>query len=251
MALASDSGCSRSPVTRSAFRSSRLRLSLVGRSSSRKSAPPASNARATCVPTKPVAPVTKAFIQASAQQQPPATLAPAFLVYRWSALRLFQLLRLDLNAGFTGGALFPVLAHPRFPALAGSRVAAGKGERRNVRVRNRNLVARIAGNDAHYRLRQRRPGAPIENVAFNLVPVPLGDGDVAAIIECPLQRQAQLVVAGQLGHPPFQLFVSRAFCDFKLVRVNRMFGAGVAWSTSGHYCEPSAAAELEIWMSGL
>src|SRR5258708_7009607 len=57
-----ESGSRRSPATRSARMSAMLSVRLEVRTSSRRSAPCAASSRATWHPTKPVAPVTKAFI---------------------------------------------------------------------------------------------------------------------------------------------------------------------------------------------
>src|SRR6478609_3858472 len=62
MAFFSDSGSRRSPLAVSARRSAILSRRLVERTSNRRSAPCAASARATWLPTNPVAPVMKAFM---------------------------------------------------------------------------------------------------------------------------------------------------------------------------------------------
>src|SRR5882724_8403036 len=62
MADLSDPGSRRSPVAVSARKSAILSRRLVERTSNRRSAPCAAKARATWLPTNPVAPVMKAFM---------------------------------------------------------------------------------------------------------------------------------------------------------------------------------------------
>src|SRR5207253_3159538 len=99
-------------------------------------APCAANSRATCEPINPVAPVTKALIIRMRYQKTWRAMCPPLL---HNKSKLIQLFCFDLES-LARLAFFPILAHPRFPALAGGGVAAAEGERCDVAIGDRDFI---------------------------------------------------------------------------------------------------------------
>src|ERR1051326_365748 len=131
---------------------------LAGLTSSRRSAPADARARATCAPTKQVAPVMKALMLLFYRERKEGPLLEQrclgtpvqsadlarishrchksirerYGVSRFARnfrKKLFQRFRLDSDVLLAGGLLLPVLAHPGLKALARGGVAAGEGQR--------------------------------------------------------------------------------------------------------------------------
>src|SRR6202044_3991938 len=96
---------------------------------------------------------------------------------------LFEGLGLEACAAFTSGLFFPVLAYPGFPAFAGGGIAAGEGKSGNIGVSDLLTLVGIFRQDAHEGGSERRASGAIKDVAFYLLAVFGGYGDVAAVIE--------------------------------------------------------------------
>src|SRR5262245_1074962 len=155
MPFFNDAGSHRSPAAVSARSSAMLSVLLDGRTSNRSSAPCAASARATWLPTNPVAPVMKAFILLLYPERSEGPLSEQhclgtlqFAISRKSVIdlasleiseKLFQCFRLDSDVFFPRGLLLPVFSDPGFKALTGSCVAACESQRGNVGIRNRHL----------------------------------------------------------------------------------------------------------------
>src|SRR4051812_5299129 len=105
---------------------------------------------------------------------------------------LIQLLGLDADVLLAGLALFPILAHPGFVALAGGSVASAEGERSDIGIWNIQLLVRIRGIDANQRIGKRGSGATVEDVSIDLLAVLQSDGNIATIIKSLFQRNAGL-----------------------------------------------------------
>src|SRR5437870_668479 len=135
---------------------------------------------------------------------------------------LLQRLRLKRNILLPGGFFFGVSLHPRFPALAGGGVAAGEREGGDIGIRNRDFLRRILGIEPYEGVSQRRPAAPVEQIALNRRAVFASDGDVASIIERFLESTANFLLAGELGDPAFEFLVSPTRYDFERIWIERI-----------------------------
>ena len=102
---------------------------------------------------------------------------------------------------FAGGFLLVVGLHPIFPVLAGGAVFAAEFEARDVGVAQLALFRRIGGEVLDPRIGQRAAGVAIENVGIDTLAALQRDGDVATVVECLLERLAQVFVGGKLGNP--------------------------------------------------
>src|SRR5579864_3017286 len=120
---------------------------------------------------------------------------------------LVQRFRMQAQVLLPGRLFRGVLLHPGFPTLAGSSVAAGKGERPNVGVGNSNLFVRVFRIKPDYGLFQTRTRAPVENVALDFGSVLAGNSDVAAVVEGFFERLPEFFLAGQGRDPALQLLV--------------------------------------------
>src|SRR5579872_5334487 len=124
---------------------------------------------------------------------------------------------------FAGCFLLGVFLHPGFPALSRGGVAAGEGQCGDIRISDGNLLVLIFRKEANQRLVQCRSGTAVKKIAFDGGAIFAGDGDVAAIVESLLQRNANLFITGQRGDPTLQLFVLRARSEFERVRIQGNF----------------------------
>src|SRR5215472_5564207 len=127
MAFFKDLGSSRSPTTRSAFRSAMFSVRLVGRTSTRRSAPCAPRSCATWLPTNPVAPVTRTFIRSQN-----AECGQGHCPHSSKTLPLLQCFRFQCNIFFSGHLLLPILANPGLKALSGGGIAPRERQRGDV-----------------------------------------------------------------------------------------------------------------------
>src|SRR5215472_2560683 len=132
---------------------------------------------------------------------------------------LIQPLRLKCDVLLAGRSLFPVLAHPGFPALAGRGVTAAKGQGGDLRVRNRNFLRGILGVEPDDGFCKSLAGTAIEDVPFDLAPVFAGNGYISAIIKGFLQSLAQLFLASHCGNPAFQFFMGETRDYLERVRI--------------------------------
>src|SRR5262249_45689494 len=130
-----------------------------------------------------------------------------------------QILRLYPYILLARRSLLPVLAHPRFPALARRGIPAAEGQRRDLRVRNRNFLRGVLGVEPDDGFGQSLAGTAIEDVYLDPATVLAGNGYIAAIVESFFQGLAQLFFAGHRGNPAFQFFVGKSRHDLKLVRI--------------------------------
>src|SRR5271154_1577434 len=90
--------------------------------------------------------------------------------------------------------LFPILTHPRLPALARCGVPPGEGECRYVGIRNFASRLTVAGHQADVAAPQGCAVHTIEDVAFSDGAVFGRYGHVAAVIECSLKCLANVLV---------------------------------------------------------
>src|SRR5689334_760609 len=124
---------------------------LLERTSKRRTAPCAASARATWLPTNPVAPVTKAFmfyIPARGLTEPFSYCWQKGSLSRFAGSGFSGLLQrfwLKGNIFFACLALFPVFAHPSLPALAGGSIAPGESQGGYVAIRNIQFLAGVLG----------------------------------------------------------------------------------------------------------
>src|SRR5437870_2534073 len=135
---------------------------------------------------------------------------------------LLQRLWLERNILLAGSFLCRVFLHPCLPAFAGSGVAASKREGGDIGIRNRDFLRRILGIEPYDGVSQRRPAAPVEQIALNLRAVFASNGDVAAIVERFLQGATNFLLAGELGDPALELLVSPTRDDLERVWIERI-----------------------------
>ena len=133
---------------------------------------------------------------------------------------LVEVFGFDLDINLARLFLFPVLAHPRFPALARRRIAASECQARNLGISNANFLRLGLREKPHHRFSQRSSGAPIENISFDGAAVFQRNGDVAAIVKSLLKRLAKFLFAGGFKSPALEILMLETGDDFKLFNID-------------------------------
>src|SRR5258708_35745702 len=129
--------------------------------------------------------------------------------------KLVQWLGLQANILFPGGFFLRVFFHPRFPASAGGRVAAGKGQRGDIGVTDGHFFVGVLGEEADHGISQGASAAPVEEVAFDFRSVLAGVRDATALVESLFERDAAFFLTREIRDPAFKLFMLGARYNFE------------------------------------